>query len=332
MKSSKSLKVVVGLGKTGISCVRYLTKQGYSIKVIDNRESPPALAELKENFPNVEYALGSFEQPILEEAEELVVSPGVSLSTPAIARAIKKGVSVVGDIELFAKVANAPVIAITGSNGKSSVTSMVQKMIAASGKREATGGNLGTPALDLLEQAVDFYVLELSSFQLETTASLKPAVSVILNVSPDHLDRYPSINEYLKAKQRVYWGSQAIALNRDDPLTYAGISLPKKAISFGFDAPTPGNFGINHGYLVYGEEKLLPVDALKIKGTHNWSNALAALAIGKMIELPLAGMLQALTNFTGLSHRCQWVGIEESSGSMTLKEPILGQLKLRWKG
>lgn len=308
-KINSNLKVIVGLGKTGMSCVRYLAKQGFDLVVVDSRLDPPGLEELRQNFPNVKVSLGGFDENILFKAEELIVSPGVSLSEPAIAECLKRGIKAVGDIELFARATKSPIVAITGSNGKSTVTSLVGAMAEEAGKKVGVGGNLGEPALDLLNlhQEADFYVLELSSFQLETTNSLMAKAAVILNISPDHMDRYQSVAEYLVAKQRIYSGCSVAVINRDDPLSYSNVELPQKVISFGASSPREGDFGIDSGYLMYGDKKLLSISELKIKGLHNSVNALAALALGAAINLPFPAMLQALRKFPGLPHRCQWV-------------------------
>lgn len=307
-KSNPHLKIVIGLGKTGLSCIRYLTKQGFKVAAVDSRVAPPGLEELRQNFPEVEVYCGAFDEKTLAQADELIISPGVSRREPAILACSERGVKINGDIELFAHAANAPIIAITGSNGKSTVTTLVGMMAEAAGKKVKVGGNLGTAALDLLDQQTELYVLELSSFQLGTTYSLKPAVAVVLNISPDHMDRYDNINEYLAAKQRVYSGCQIAIINRDDSLSYIGALLPKKIINFSINnAPGENDFGITDGYLTHGKKKLLSIDKLKIKGLHNMANALAAFAIGMAINLPLEVMLQTLGNFKGLEHRCQWV-------------------------
>jgi UDP-N-acetylmuramoylalanine--D-glutamate ligase len=302
-----NLRTVVGLGKTGISCVRYLVRQGFEPVVVDSRMNPPGLLELQQSFSTIKTYLGSFDEKLLLQSKELIVSPGVSLSEPAIAACLKQGIKAIGDIELFALVARAPIVAITGSNGKSTVTSLVGEMIQAAGKKDGTGGNLGVPALDLLERDADFYVLELSSFQLETTFSLRAEAAVVLNISPDHLDRYQNVDEYLAAKQRIYGGCRVAVINNDDPLSYANVKLPERVIGFGSSRPQVGDFGISGGYLLYGNKKLLPISALKIKGRHNAVNALAALALGTALDLPLVAMLSVLRNFSGLPHRCQWV-------------------------
>ena len=303
------LKIVVGLGKTGLSCVRYLVQQGFKVVAVDSRVAPPGLEELRQNFPEVQAHLGGFDAEILAQADELILSPGVSKRAPAIAACLQCGIKAIGDVELFARAAKAPIVAITGSNGKSTVTSLVGLMAEAAilGKKVKVGGNLGMPALDLLDPKAELYVLELSSFQLETTFSLKPAAAVVLNISADHMDRYRDLNEYLIAKQRIYSGCEVVVINRDEPSSYSNVLLPQKIIKFSVGAPDKNDFGVVDGYLVCGNNKLLSIDEVKIKGLHNVANALAALAMGAAINLPLTGMLQVLRDFPGLPHRCQWV-------------------------
>lgn len=301
------LKIVVGLGKTGISCIRYLCQQGCQVAVVDNRTTPPGLEELHQKFPEIPVYLGDFNVEVLTQANELIISPGISLHEPAITECLRRGIKVVGDVALFAQAAQAPIVAITGSNGKSTVTYLVGMMAEAAGRKIKVGGNIGIPMLDLLDSNTDLYVLELSSFQLETIYAFKPKVAVVLNVSPDHMDRYRDFNEYVSIKQRIYSDCQTAIINRDDYLSHENVALPQKIISFGMDAPQKNNFGIVAGYLAYGNKKLLPIEDLKIKGLHNVANALAALALGTAINLPLAAMLQTLRNFSGLPHRCQWV-------------------------
>ena len=307
-KIGSDFKIVVGLGKTGISCVRYLAKQGFKIAVVDSSIEPPGLDELRQNFPKIPVYLGGFDIEILKQASELIVSPGVSLHEPEIVECLQRGIKVVGDVELFAQaVKKTSVVAITGSNGKSTVTSLVGEMAKAAGKKVQVGGNFGIPVIDLLDKDAEQYILELSSFQLETTYSLKPDAAVILNISPDHMDRYKDINEYLAAKQRIYLGCETAVINCDDPLCYVEVLLPKKVISYGVCESDKNDFSVDDGYLTCGNKKLLPINELKIKGLHNTSNALAALALGTAINLPLATMLQVLRDFSGLPHRCQWV-------------------------
>ncbi len=230
--------LVVGLGKTGLSCARHLVAQGAEVAVVDSRDQPPALETLRQELPDVAIFTGGFEDRVFEFADHLVVSPGVSLREPALAHAIARGVPVLGDIELFARQARAPVIAITGSNGKSTVTSLVGELVRAAGFDVRVGGNLGTPALELLRQSEpDFYVLELSSFQLETTSSLKAVAAAVLNVSADHMDRYQSLDEYAAAKRRIYHGARTLVLNRDDPVVAAMADAGGDCVWFGLEAP-----------------------------------------------------------------------------------------------
>src|SRR5277367_2181232 len=214
--------VVVGLGKTGASCVRYLAKRGIPVSATDTRRTPPGLAELGGLAKSIDLRLGGFDLSLLDGASQLLMSPGVSLEEPIARAARERGIEVLGDVELFARNVHAPVIGITGTNGKSTVTSLVARMAAAAGRRVLAGGNLGTPALDLLEQPIpDLYVLELSSFQLETTSSLRLKAAVVLNVTADHLDRYPSVAAYAAAKARIFARAATVVLNADDPLVAA---------------------------------------------------------------------------------------------------------------
>lgn len=311
MATDQNFHIVVGLGKTGISCVRYLTAQGLPVLAMDTRAHPPGLAELQAHWPKVPVILGGLDEKSLLQARELVVSPGLSLHEPALAKAMAKGIPAVGDIELFARHAKAPIVAITGSNAKGTVTTLVGDMAHQAGLRVQVGGNIGTPALDLLaEEEPDLYVLELSSFQLETTYSLKAAAATILNISADHLDRYDAMADYIAAKQRIYHNCRAAIFNRDDQATYPDDAVATK-ISFGLQTPPPDQFGLlqQEGamWLARGNKPLLATKELRIKGRHNIANALAALALGTAVELPVPPMLEALSRFTGLPHRCQWV-------------------------
>ncbi|MDY0249018.1 MAG: UDP-N-acetylmuramoyl-L-alanine--D-glutamate ligase [Pseudomonas sp.] len=303
-------QVVVGLGKSGLSLVRFLARHAQPFVVADSRENPPELVALQRDYPDVTVHCGPLSADILSAAQVLYVSPGLALSTPAIQTAIASGVAISGDIDLFAQHACAPIVAITGSNAKSTVTTLVGQMFAAAGLNVAIGGNLGTPALDLLNDEVDVYVMELSSFQLETTSHLTARVAVCLNISEDHMDRYVDLAGYIAAKQRVFDHAQAVVMNRDDRA-----SQPQQShasiISFGLSAPATGQFGLREQageiYLACGDELLLPVNQLNIRGSHNYANALAALAIGASMNLPMAAMLSALQAFAGLEHRCQWL-------------------------
>ncbi len=304
--------LIIGLGKTGLSCVRLLSAEGAPVAVCDTREKPPGLAQIQADYPDVAVFLGDLEANVVDAADELVVSPGVSVKLPLIEKAIARGVPVVGDIELFAQRARAPIVAITGSNGKSTVTHLVTEMIHAAGRSVLMGGNVGTPALDLLVEPVpDFYVLELSSFQLETTHSLASTAAVVLNITPDHMDRYATLDEYADAKGRIFAGARHCVVNRDDPLVMA-LPHPRGAcMSFGMNAPAGEEYGLlqrdGREWLARGTVALLSVDDMSIKGRHNAANALAALALGEAIGLPMQPMLSTLRTFAGLPHRMQFV-------------------------
>ena len=306
--------LVVGLGKTGLSCARFLARQGVQVAVTDSRETPPGLTAVRRELPDVALFLGRFDPAVFEHADQIVVSPGVPVSHPLIREAAARGIEVIGDIELFARaLGDVPVVAVTGSNGKSTVTTLVQEMARAAGLRSRAGGNLGTPALDLLtEGKADLYVLELSSFQLESVQSLKPAAAVVLNLSPDHMDRYPGLDAYAAAKARVYQGAGVRVVNRDDPRAAALAGPGGRRILFGLEEPEgDGDYGLLSGeggdWLARGGERLMRVSELRLPGRHNLSNALAALALGEAVGLPLPPMLDVLRRFTGLPHRCQWV-------------------------
>lgn len=304
--------VIVGLGQTGLSSAQFLRKRGAAVAAMDTRELPPALHTLQQDYPEVLVHTGSLSAEWLRHADQIIISPGVDPRLPELQAAADAGIEIIGDIELFARYADAPVIAITGSNGKSTVTTLVSLMAQLAGRKVATGGNLGTPALDLLEQGpVDFYVLELSSFQLETVNSLNAFASVVLNISPDHLDRYDSVNDYQLAKQRIYQGSGVMVINRDDPIVAAMADAQRQTIGFGVTQHGKHDFGVRlidgQSWLCEGQYELMPVKQLKIAGQHNISNALAALALGSVMGLPMAAMLSALREFKGLPHRCRLV-------------------------
>ncbi|MCO8162089.1 UDP-N-acetylmuramoyl-L-alanine--D-glutamate ligase [Pseudomonas sp. 21LCFQ010] len=304
-------RIVVGLGKSGMSLVRYLANRGIAFAVADTRDNPPELATLRREYPQVDVRCGELDVEFLCRASELYVSPGLALATPALQAAQARGVKLSGDIELFARNAKAPIVAITGSNAKSTVTTLVGEMAAAAGKRVAVGGNLGTPALDLLDDSVELYVMELSSFQLETTDQLDAEVATVLNISEDHMDRYSGLPAYHLAKHRIFRGARQVVVNRQDALSrpLIGEGLPRW--TFGLNTPDFHAFGIREEngekYLAFQFELLLPVSELKVRGAHNHANALAALALGHAAGLPMDAMLSSLRNFTGLEHRCQWV-------------------------
>ena len=317
--------VVVGLGKTGASCLRYLAKRGISVSATDTRRTPPGLADLGSLADSLDLRLGGFDLSLLDGASQVLMSPGVSLEEPIARAARDRGIDVLGDVELFARNVQAPVIGITGTNGKSTVTSVVARMAAAAGRTVLAGGNLGEPALDLLEQPTpDLYVLELSSFQLETTYSLQLQAAVVLNVTADHLDRYPSVTAYALAKSRIFSKAATVVLNADDPRV-AAMRGGARTVTFSIER-TDADFSLlrtgTQTLLARHGEGLLDVSRMKITGLHNAANALAALALGDAVGLPVADMLGALQAFPGLSHRSSWVAdiggvryIDDSKGT-----------------
>ncbi len=310
--ASDQFRIVVGLGKSGMSLVRHLARRGLPFAVVDTRANPPELATLKAEYPDVQVRCGELDVDFLCTASELLVSPGLAVSTPALQEAAARGVKLSGDIELFAREAKAPIVAITGSNAKSTVTTLVGEMAAAAGRTVAVGGNLGTPALDLLADDVDLYVLELSSFQLETTEQLNAEVATCLNISEDHMDRYSGLPAYHQAKHRIFRGARQVVVNRDDRLSRPLVGEDVPTWTFGLGKPDFKGFGLfeekGEKYLAFQFEALMPVRELKMRGAHNQSNALAALALGHAVGLTFGPMLDTLRRFTGLPHRCQWVG------------------------
>ncbi len=303
--------IVVGLGITGLSCVRYLLAQGKFVTVVDSRSTPPGMAECKVEFPQVEIHCGKFDVELLCSATQLVVSPGVSVMEPAIKEAQRRGVEITGDVDLFSHATNAPVIAITGSNGKSTVTTLLAEMAEQSGMNVAVGGNLGTPALDLLGSSIELYIIELSSFQLETTQHLGALAASLLNISEDHMDRYPSKLTYLQAKQKIFRGCRYVIINDDDILSSPLMVEGMEPIHFGLGKPNLKKFStMNDGAestICYGFESLISTSEIKIKGMHNISNVLAALALGTAAGIDLNSMLATLKTYSGLKHRCEWV-------------------------
>jgi UDP-N-acetylmuramoylalanine--D-glutamate ligase len=310
---TETYTLVVGLGATGLAVARFLARQGGQVVVADSREIPPN----SENLPaDCEHHFGPFSDALFVGAAQVVLSPGISPELPAVQAAINAGVEVIGDIELFARHATAPVVGITGSNGKSTVTTLLGEMAREAGVKVAVGGNLGTPALDLLiAPEAELYVLELSSFQLEMTRSLSCAAAVVLNVSEDHLDRHHTMSHYAEIKAQVYHdhsGRGVMVLNRNEPLVLDMADKSRRTISYGLDrASSADDYGVeyaDHNYwLMRGNRRLLNETELKISGLHNLSNALAALALGEAVGLSEAAMLRALKEFSGLPHRCEWV-------------------------
>ncbi|MCU7805508.1 MAG: UDP-N-acetylmuramoyl-L-alanine--D-glutamate ligase [Candidatus Thiodiazotropha sp. (ex Lucinoma annulata)] len=308
-KPGKTL--IVGLGVTGLSCVRHLAAQGVSLAVTDSREQPPGLEALRKEFPDMALFLGGFQPEAFQAASQLVVSPGISLDEPLIQAAREQGIEIVGDVELFARAVKAPVVAITGSNGKSTVTTLLGEMARMAGVRVAIGGNLGEPALALLDEAVELYVLELSSFQLESTWSLTPTAAVVLNISPDHMDRYRDVDAYASVKATLYDGTEVTVINRDDPRVAGMANQQATTVGFTLKTPSGSDFGLHErdgvSWLSEGHTPLMPVSELRIPGRHNVANALAALALGSAVGLPQNDMLAALRSYSGLPHRTQWI-------------------------
>ncbi|MEI7266915.1 UDP-N-acetylmuramoyl-L-alanine--D-glutamate ligase [Pectobacterium versatile] len=296
--------VIIGLGLTGLSCVDFFLARGVIPRVVDTRISPPGLDKLPEQ---VERHLGSLNEDWLMSADLIVASPGVALATPILCDAADAGIEIVGDIELFCREAQAPIVAITGSNGKSTVTTLVGEMARAAGWQVGVGGNIGLPALQLLEQPAQLYVLELSSFQLETTSSLHAAAATILNVTEDHTNRYPfGLQQYRAAKLRIYEHADLCVVNADDALTMPVRGADARCRSFGVDV---GDYHLNRQqgetWLRVDGERVLNTREIKLVGQHNYTNALAALALADAVKIPRSSALTALTSFTGLPHRFQ---------------------------
>ncbi len=310
--------LVLGLGDTGLSAARWLAARGAAVTVADSREQPPNARALKEMLPGVPLHCGPFRDAVLQAADLLVASPGVPLAEPAVARARQKGIEVAGDVELFARAiqsSHASVIAITGSNGKSTVTAMCGAMSEAAGKATCVAGNIGLPVLDALMDIEagrmaepEVWALELSSFQLETTASLDADAATVLNISEDHLDRYSGMDAYAAAKARIFSGRGVQVLNRDDARVMSMAIPGRRQISFGLNgAPGSDDFGLDGGTLCRGNERLMPVTDLPVAGLHNAANALASLALTSSIGLAHDGLLCGLRQFKGLPHRVEFV-------------------------
>jgi UDP-N-acetylmuramoylalanine--D-glutamate ligase len=304
--------VIVGLGRTGLSVAHYLHARGWRLAVTDTRAQPPELERLTALDREIQVRNGGLDAALLEGAPSVVVSPGVALTDPFFEAARRRGLPVVGDVELFARAADAPVAAITGTNGKSTVTTLLARMARRAGLSVAAGGNLGEPALDLLKApGTALYVLELSSFQLETTSHLQCRAATVLNVSADHLDRYASIGAYAAAKARIFERCDTAVVNLDDPLVVAMPRAGRRTLGFSLRADAGADYAVatleGEPWLTRQGAALLPVAAMKIEGLHNAANALAALALGEALELPQGAMLAELKDFAGLPHRAQWV-------------------------
>lgn len=300
--------LVLGLGATGLSVVRYLCAQGIVPMVMDTRNNPPGSAQLVKEFPHVELISGGFDCRYIVQASQIIISPGIPVSTPEVRVALDMGIEVIGDVELFAraiKELSPRVLGITGSNGKTTVTTLVGKMAEADGLKVGVGGNIGTPALDLLTQNCDLYVLELSSFQLETTASLSCIAATCLNVSEDHMDRYHDLGAYREAKMRLYNQTHLSIFNRNDELTIP--AEPGNFESFGLDEPVGDNWGLRQGMLVHGDSEIMPILDVTVIGLHNIANVLAAMSLAYAAGISKESMIKVASEFKGLSHRFEQI-------------------------
>lgn len=311
-RASRKKDLVFGLGATGLSVARYLARNGVDAIYLDSRKLPPGIDDLAALCPHATVVLGETPEELLRDVARIIASPGIADSEPFLRAARDKAIQVVSDIELFASEARAPVIGVTGSNGKSTVTTLLSLMCEAAGKNGLAGANLGTPALDLLqEETPDFYILELSSFQLQRTSRLPLKVAVLLNITTDHLDWHASEEEYRQAKYRIFRQAEAAVFNRSEE-TASHIPANVPVLSFGPDLPGEGEYGImeeaGQRFLARGEQLLLALDDVALVGAHNHANCLAALATGQLMGLEMPAMLQVLNEFPGLPHRMQLVG------------------------
>ncbi len=315
MTTDTAETIVLGMGITGVACIRFLMQHGVRLHVMDSRPNPPNLSQLQQQFPELSYQVGGFDRARLCAAKEIVISPGLSLAQPDLIAAKEAGVNFISEIELFARYVNAPVIAITGSNGKSTVTTLVGEMAAQAGWQVRVGGNLGTAALELLTTpAPDLYVLELSSFQLEATQSLRPAAAVVLNISEDHMDRYDSLADYAAVKAKIYQQATTPVVNADDPMVLEMLTPEQARLSFSLQCQQATFSVCEHEQQLclvtqqgQAVQALLPVSELPMSGSIMQANALAALALGQAVGLPMSDMLTALRQFRGLPHRCALV-------------------------
>jgi len=307
--------LIIGLGISGQAIARHLTRQGVPFMIADTREAPPGLDAFRDVYPDVEVVCGPLQALDMREAHEIVVSPGVDLRTQGLVEHLNakgEGPYVVGEITLFVRACRAPIAAITGSNAKSTVTTLLGEMARESGRRVAVGGNLGTPALDLLTEVPDaeLFVLELSSFQLETTAWLGAETVAFLNLCEDHLDRHGDMHGYQSAKRRIFRGARHAVVNADDAATWPDAQVDD-VVRFTTRSPAGEDWGIDaHGgdaWLVHGASSIMSTRSVRMPGRHNHANALAALAMGTRLGLPLAAMRRVLERFSGLPHRSELV-------------------------
>ncbi|WDE11243.1 UDP-N-acetylmuramoyl-L-alanine--D-glutamate ligase [Thalassomonas haliotis] len=315
--------LILGLGQTGLSCARFLASQGLEFAVNDSRENVIDEAVFQRDHPNCELVLGKWESALIASAQVILASPGIDMAEPVIADAVADGCQVWGDVELFCRLSDIPVLAVTGSNGKSTVVSLLAHLAQSLGINAELGGNVGVPILDLIEKSPELLILELSSFQLETISSMKALAASVLNLSDDHLDRHRTMENYRDIKQKIYQQAGVAVVNRDDSATWIDEkAFNGKVISFGSDAPRDGHFGLaninNELSLMYGQQALVSVWQLPLSGVHNALNCLAVLALGLSAGWPLDKMLSHLSSFTGLEHRCQ--GLKTHDGILWIND------------
>lgn len=307
--------MIVGFGKTGESVAEHCLRHDLLFAVADDSESPDRFESfVSKHGPRPITSLSDFE---FSPNDRVIVSPGVPLTTPTIQQALINGAELTNDIDIFSELRRQPLAMITGSNGKSTVTHFVGQLLNALKGNTGVGGNIGTPCLDLLDQDFDSYVLEVSSYQLELARSSAADVAVLLNLSPDHLDRYASVEDYYHTKTQVFAGCKVAVVKRGLAFNL-GISAETQVVTFDFDAPTDtSSFGFREAggqtYLARGEDNLVAADDLPIKGRHNWLNLLAALAIAEAMGAAMKDLLAVLPMISGLPHRCEIVGVFANS-------------------
>lgn len=302
--------VVLGAGLTGLSCVRYLAKNGLTCSVNDSRDNAVNIDAFKQEFPHTSLTLGGWDKTLIASADVLLVSPGIDTSVADIAKQIRKNCIVAGDVELYCQNNNTAILAVTGSNGKSTVVSLLAFLGQKLGKKVELGGNIGVPVLEQSQKSLDCLILELSSFQLETLRSMKAIAATVLNVSDDHLDRHKTLENYAAIKRGIYQQCQTAVTNRDD-INTQHVGKAQQSLSFGSDVALEGHFGMSvidgQRQLMFGSMPLISVNQLPIAGLHNALNCLAVLALGHSAGWPLDQMLAHLVEFKGLAHRCQLI-------------------------
>lgn len=302
--------LVVGCGATGAAAACFAAAHGAAVRVIDSRATPAGAERLRQQCPQAELRSGALAVDALDGIDQLIVSPGVDLCEPLLAAARQRGLPLWGDIEWFARCAQAPVVAITGSNGKSTVTAWLAAVAGAAGENVAVGGNFGTPALDLLAADVTLYVLELSSFQLQLTERLECVAATVLNISPDHIDRHGTLANYAAAKARIFAAADTAVVNADDDLVMAMNTAGAHVQRFGANAGAAYQLqtdAAGNDWLARAGERWLACNQLRLSGRHNYSNALAVWALAEAAGLDESAIRTGLCQFAGLAHRCQWV-------------------------